>query len=93
MLLSANPSFHSKTKHFALDYHYIGERVVLGALEVKHISNQHQIADIFTKFLPNAAFSSLRGKFGVDSIGAPSLRGPIITNGTSFCEAHLSCKA
>ena len=83
VLLSANPSFHSKTKHFALDYHYVRERVALGALEVKHISNQHQIADIFTKSLPHEAFSSLRSKLGVAAIGAQSLRGPIITSGSS----------
>jgi len=26
VLLSVNPSFHSRTKHFALDYHYVRER-------------------------------------------------------------------
>lgn len=87
VLLSANPSFHSRTKHFALDYHYFRERVALGAIEVKHIPNHLQIADIFTKSLPQAAFSSLRDKLGVDVLGAdkldvdsqshPSLRGPI----------------
>ena len=83
VLLSANPSFHSRTKHFALDYHYVRERVALGALEVKHIPNHQQIADIFTKSLPLEAFSTLRGKLGVDSIATPSLRGPISHSASS----------
>ncbi|KFK30733.1 hypothetical protein AALP_AA6G020200 [Arabis alpina] len=32
--LTANPTYHKRTKHFELDFHYIRERVALGAVEV-----------------------------------------------------------
>lgn len=41
VMLTANHSFHSKTKHFMRDHHYVRERVALKTLEVHH---QH-IAD------------------------------------------------
>ena len=44
---------------------------------VKHIPAHQQIADIFTKSLPTAAFQSLRFKLGVDVPPTPSLRGDI----------------
>lgn len=75
--LTANPAFHKRTKHFELDYHYVRERVALGSLMVKHISAHQQIADVFTKSLSFAAFSSLRFKLGVDLPPTLSLRGPI----------------
>ena len=44
---------------------------------VKHNPAHQQIADIFTKSLPAAAFQSLRFKLGVDVPPTPSLRGDI----------------
>ncbi|KAL1217965.1 Retrovirus-related Pol polyprotein from transposon RE1 [Cardamine amara subsp. amara] len=75
--LSANPAFYSKKKDFDTDHHYVRERVALGALEVKHIPNYHQIADIFTKSLPRQAFTQLRYKLGVAEPPTQSLRGDI----------------
>lgn len=57
VMLIVNPSFHSKTKHFLRDHHYVHERVALGTLEVRHISNKFQIADIFTKESSSRVFS------------------------------------
>lgn len=74
IFLTANPAFHKRTKHFELDYHYVRERVALGALEVKHISSHLPIADIFTKPLPYNSFSALRYKLGVHEPPTPSLR-------------------
>ena len=59
-LLSPNPFFHSKTKHFALNYHFVWEQMAFGALEVKHIPNQEKITDIFTKSLLHAALKTRR---------------------------------
>ena len=75
VMLAANPSFHSKTKHFTRDYHYVREQVALGAVEVKHISNKFQIADIFTKSLPQESFRHFRGKLGVRFPPTQSLGG------------------
>lgn len=84
--LTANPAFHNRTKLFLRHYHYVRERVALGALIVKHIPSHHQIADIFTKSLPHGPFSSLRFKLGIDSPPIPSLRGYISENLTFWIQ-------
>ncbi|CAL9239925.1 unnamed protein product [Arabidopsis halleri] len=73
--LTANPALHSKSKHFARDFHHVREQVALGALIVKHVPATQQIADVFTKSLPQQAFCDLRSKLGVCSPPTPSLRG------------------
>ncbi|XP_019084189.1 PREDICTED: uncharacterized protein LOC109125882 [Camelina sativa] len=73
--LAANPIFHNRTKHFETHYHYVRERVALGAMVVKHVPAHQQLADIFTKPLPQGPFSSLRHKLGVVVPPTPSLQG------------------
>nr|GEY88810.1 hypothetical protein [Tanacetum cinerariifolium] len=50
--LSANPIFHTRTKHVETDYHFVREKVAQEDLRVQHISTHDQIVDIFTKPLP-----------------------------------------
>ena len=38
--LCANPIFHSRMKHVALDYHYIRQQVQAGVLRVVHVSTK-----------------------------------------------------
>lgn len=73
--LSANPGFHSRSKHVEVDYHYIRERVALGVIEIQHIPAALQVADIFTKSLPRRSFTDLRTKLGVGILPTTSLRG------------------
>jgi hypothetical protein len=47
--LSSNPRFHARTKYIEVDFHFVREKVALGALEVQFIASGDQIADIFTK--------------------------------------------
>ncbi|KAF2319149.1 hypothetical protein GH714_013585 [Hevea brasiliensis] len=46
--LTVNPVLHSRSKHVALDYHYVRERVAQGVLITRYIPSAYQIADIFT---------------------------------------------
>lgn len=72
--LCANPVFHSRMKHVALDYHFIRDNVQSGALRVSHVSTKDQLADALTKPLSRARFLELYSKIGV-SPAPPSCRG------------------
>nr|BAM42649.1 Polyprotein [Arabidopsis thaliana] len=63
--LCANPVFHSRMKHIALDYHFIRNQVQSGALRVVHVSTHDQLADTLTKPLSRVAFQNFSRKIGV----------------------------
>lgn len=48
--LCANPVFHSRMKHIALDYYFIRNLVQAGALRVSHVSTHDQLADALTHY-------------------------------------------
>ena len=52
--LSSNPIFHARTNHIEVDYHFVRERVAQKLLHIKFISSKDQLADIFTKPLPQS---------------------------------------
>lgn len=68
--LMANPVFHSRTKHIAVDYHDIREKDQNKELQVRFLSSEHQLADLFTKPLSAARFHSLASKL----LGDPPIR-------------------
>lgn len=87
--LSENPALHNRSKHFDTDFHYVHERVALGALVVQKIPASHQLADIFTKSLPQRSFINLRSKLGVFEPPATSLRG-CVSNDEPKTKAFLT---
>ena len=72
----ANPVYHSRMKHVALDYHFVREKVTDGSLIVHYINFFDQLADALTKPLSRGPFQRLRSKIGVSN-GTSILRGRI----------------
>nr|GFA77369.1 ribonuclease H-like domain, reverse transcriptase, RNA-dependent DNA polymerase [Tanacetum cinerariifolium] len=50
--LVRNPVFHGRSKHIDIRYHFIQECVENGHINVEHVSEELQRADILTKALP-----------------------------------------
>jgi hypothetical protein len=58
--LANAPKMRPRTKHIALKYHHFCSHVANGVIKIKWIDTKHQLADIFTKPLPEPLFVSLR---------------------------------
>ena len=50
--LTKNLVFHDKSKHIEFKYHFIKDYVQKGVVKLEYISTNEQVADIFTKALP-----------------------------------------
>nr|GEX84008.1 retrovirus-related Pol polyprotein from transposon TNT 1-94 [Tanacetum cinerariifolium] len=50
--ISCNPVQHSRTKHIDVIYHFIKEKVENGIVELFFVGTEYQLADLFTKALP-----------------------------------------
>jgi hypothetical protein len=54
--LMSNPIFQGRMKHVEIDYHFVRGRVMKRLLEVRFIFTGDQLADSFTKALPQGRF-------------------------------------
>ena len=63
--LTKNSVHHSRTKHIEIRHHFIRDHVTKGDIELKYIESKSNLADIFTKPLPESEFSNLRRQLGM----------------------------
>nr|GEU76001.1 putative ribonuclease H-like domain-containing protein [Tanacetum cinerariifolium] len=57
--ISYNPVQHSRTKHIDVRYHFIKENVEKGIVELFFVGTEYQLANLFTKALPEERFKYL----------------------------------
>ncbi|GJT18745.1 retrovirus-related pol polyprotein from transposon TNT 1-94 [Tanacetum coccineum] len=62
--ISCNPVQHTRTKHIDVRYHFIKDHVEKGTIELYFVDTEFQLADLFTKSLPEARFKFLVEKLG-----------------------------
>ena len=55
--LARNPEFHARTKHIDIQYHFVREHIESKRITLTHCPTSEMTADIFTKPLPQPAFT------------------------------------
>ncbi|XP_042423573.1 uncharacterized mitochondrial protein AtMg00810-like [Zingiber officinale] len=63
--LAKNPIFHARTKHVEVHYHFIREKVLQEEIEMRQISTDDQVANLFTKGLSASKFKRFRDQLGI----------------------------
>nr|GEX23906.1 hypothetical protein [Tanacetum cinerariifolium] len=63
--ISCNPVQHSHTKNIHTPYHFIKEQVENGIIKLYFIRTEYQLADMFTKALPEDRFKYLVRRIGM----------------------------
>nr|GEU68058.1 retrotransposon protein, putative, unclassified [Tanacetum cinerariifolium] len=63
--ISCNLVQHSRTKHIDVRYHFIKEKVEKGIFELFFVKTEYQLADLFTKTLPEERFKYLARRLGM----------------------------
>ncbi|GJS66071.1 hypothetical protein Tco_0680635 [Tanacetum coccineum] len=69
--ISCNSVQHTRTKHIDVRYHFIKDHVEKGTIELYFVGTEYQLADLFTKSLPEARFKFLVEKLALNSFKTP----------------------
>ncbi|GKD37947.1 retrovirus-related pol polyprotein from transposon TNT 1-94 [Tanacetum coccineum] len=72
--LCCNNVQHSRSKHINVRYHFIKEQVENGVVELYFVKTEYQLADIFTKALPQERFNFLVKKLDMKSMYPKTLK-------------------
>ncbi|GJT05455.1 hypothetical protein Tco_0839917 [Tanacetum coccineum] len=71
----------SRTKHIHTRYHFIKEQVENGIIELYFVRTEYQLADMFTKALPEDRFKYLVRRIGMRCLTPAELE--VLTNETA----------
>nr|GEW57018.1 copia protein [Tanacetum cinerariifolium] len=72
--ISCNPVHHSHTKHIHTRYHFMKEQVENGIIELYFFRTEYQLADMFTKALPEGRFKYLVRRIGMRCLTPAELK-------------------
>ncbi|GJY70708.1 hypothetical protein Tco_0474411 [Tanacetum coccineum] len=76
--ISCNPMQHSRTKHIHTRYHFIKEHIKNDIIELYFFKTEYQLADMFTKDLPEDKFQYLVRRIGMRCLTPAELE--VLTN-------------
>ena len=60
-----NPTYHARTKHISVQFHFVRELIEAGELEFKFIGTDFQVADFLTKGLAREKLEGFRKDVGL----------------------------
>ena len=63
IIVAMSPKFTPRTKHIAIKYHHFRSFVADETIIINSIDTKEQLADIFTRPLPEKSFYHLRRQF------------------------------
>jgi hypothetical protein len=63
--MTDNPVEHNRTKHIAIQYHFLWDHQQRGDIVLAYVSTKEQLADIFTKPLDEKTFTKLRHELNI----------------------------
>ena len=63
--ITYNPVLHSRTKHIDVQHHFIRDHVSKKHIRLEYVPTESQVADIFTKALPEDKYSKFRNSLGL----------------------------
>nr|GEW30071.1 hypothetical protein [Tanacetum cinerariifolium] len=72
--ISGKPVQHSRTKHIHTRYHFIKEQVENGIIELYFIRTEYQLANMFTKSLPEDRFKYFSRQIGMRCLTPAELK-------------------
>ncbi|GKF20908.1 hypothetical protein Tco_0069546 [Tanacetum coccineum] len=78
IVILCNPMQHSRIKHIHTRYHFIKEQVENGINELYFVRTEYQLADMFTKALPEDRFQYLIRRIGMRCLTPAELE--VLTN-------------
>jgi len=63
--IARNPTFHSRTKHIGVQYHFVREVVEVGNVDMQKIHTKDNLADVMTKPINTNKFEWCRSCYGL----------------------------
>jgi hypothetical protein len=66
--LAKDPKFHPRTKHIAIQHHWVREKIAEQVVDLEYVQTSKQVADGLTKALPKDAFEAFRETLGLEGI-------------------------